>query len=61
MRISRQTTKCVRCGKPAQWWSGWVQRGRAHILAGWCSKRCLTTWTHCFGRWTPAMGAARAD
>lgn len=36
-----QTTKCIKCGKPAKMWTGHVQkRNGEHILAGWCSKRC---------------------
>lgn len=36
-----QTTKCVRCGKPANRWTGHVVKANGeHVLAGWCSKDC---------------------
>ncbi len=36
-----QTTKCVKCERPAKLWAGYVEKADGeHVLAGWCSKRC---------------------
>lgn len=37
------TKNCVRCGKPAKFWSGYVMQDikkRKKVCAGWCSNRC---------------------
>jgi hypothetical protein len=37
-----QTKKCIRCGKEAKIWTGYVQkRNNEQVLAGWCSKACI--------------------
>lgn len=36
-----QTTKCIRCNKPAKMWTGYVlKRNDDKVLAGWCSSHC---------------------
>jgi hypothetical protein len=49
------TANCVRCGKPATKWSGWVELRTADkikkVTAGWCSYRCLNFWRTCHGRY----------
>jgi len=45
----RETGNCVRCGKPAKFWSGHVdyfqyignKMRRVSVIAGWCSNRCF--------------------
>ena len=40
-----QTKKCVRCGKPAEMWSGYVEKLSGETVdAGWCSRRCANKW-----------------
>jgi hypothetical protein len=34
------TKNCVRCLKPAKFWSGHVRDGKGTTYAGWCSERC---------------------
>jgi len=35
-----KTKNCVRCGKPAKFYSGHVLDGKKKVTAGWCSERC---------------------
>ena len=45
----RETGNCVRCGKPANFWSGHVDYfqyignkiRRVSVIAGWCSNHCF--------------------
>ena len=39
----KQTTCCVRCGKPAKFHRGYVLLGGRKALAGWCSRCCLNS------------------
>ena len=49
--MSTQTKKCVRCGKPAEMWCGYVEkRSGIRVEAGWCSKRCADAWIGRVGR-----------
>ena len=60
--INKQTTRCVRCYKPAKFWSGYVLQQTATrkeiILAGWCSKRCSKDPAFC-GHWRQEMGKGK--
>ena len=59
-RILHDTTKCVRCFKPAKTFCGWVQGPKNEvILAGWCSVRCRKAWETCHGLWNKKMGKVR--
>lgn len=54
-RITKQTSKCVRCGKPAKGYAGYVLKAAEKVLAGWCSERCRTD-VGFSGHWQRWMG-----
>lgn len=57
----KETRNCVRCFKPALFWSGYVlDRRRQMVLAGWCSKKCQHIKGFC-GHLTPRMRAIKPD
>ncbi len=61
-RITHETTHCVRCGKRAVKWCGWVETvAKGHALAGWCSDRCVKAWWSCHGKWNPQQGLRRIE
>lgn len=51
---------CVRCRKPARYWSGhvvWTDTGQLRKrIAGWCGTRCMRI-RGFYGRWLPSMDA----
>jgi len=51
----RCTNKCVRCLKPAKFWSGHVLKNNRKIIAGWCSIRCSEA-PGFVGLWKKEMG-----
>jgi len=51
----RETTRCIRCGKPATTHAGFVERANGErILAGWC--RWCDKLKGYSGSWLPKMG-----
>lgn len=59
--VDMETTKCVKCLKPAICWTGHVVAyGGKKILAGWCKKHEFTDIASkdgCFGPWREFYGA----
>lgn len=55
------TERCVRCLKPAKFWTGWVARGKRKVTAGWCSTRCCRAWTGYAGNYEITMGRQRTE
>jgi hypothetical protein len=54
-RIVGQTAKCIKCLKrPANFWCGYVRKGRNNLLAGWCN-RCRRE-DGFYGHWRREMG-----
>ena len=53
--IAKQTTRCVKCYKPAKFWGGHVLQGEEEILAGWCSDKCAED-PGFVGHWRQEMG-----
>lgn len=52
-----QTTKCIRCGKPAVLWTGHVRtKAGEQITAGWCKGACKRIWAGYFGPYKASMG-----
>jgi len=52
-----QTKSCVRCGKPARYWGGFVaKRNGKAVLAGWCARKCESY----HGKYEKRMGEQRA-
>lgn len=60
------TKNCIRCGKPARFWSGHVHRDGDRLTAGWCSAECYDAGVDrkkrkcagCFGPWRRKDGVA---
>lgn len=56
-----QTTKCVRCGKSAKMWTGYVlKRFGKKVLAGWCSNNCNILWNAYYGPFKKKHGEEQA-
>lgn len=56
-----QTIKCIRCEKPAKIWGGHVvKQNNKAVLAGWCSNRCLRTWSAHHGPFKKKYGEESA-
>jgi hypothetical protein len=56
-----QTTKCIRCGKEAKFWTGHVRKRNGDVvLAGWCSERCKKSWIGLCGPFKKKYGEESA-
>lgn len=56
-----QTTKCIRCNRQAEIWTGHVRkRNGKTVLAGWCSKKCMYAWQAYHGSFLKKYGEETA-
>lgn len=53
-KAAKEIIQCVRCGKPATFWNGYVFWGKRRVTAGWCSDRCNADPGFC-GHYQPWM------